>query len=412
MPPRNLYDRLLYPRLVERLNDAPTVLLHGPRQCGKTTLVQKVAKEQGMEYITFDDHFELEQAKFDPKGYIERSGDRVVFDEVQLVPELFRSIKASIDNNREPGRYILTGSSDVLQIPKLGDSLVGRMATLRLHPLAQAELEGNTSTNFLTQLFEHGIQQERGESASGEQLAERVAVGGYPETLKNSSNLRITKHNEYISTLIQRDVSEFARVRTPERLHQLLQLVAGHTSDMLNLSQLASQLGIKYQTMGEYITLLRNIFQVDRLPHWHASRMQGHVKRPKLHIGDTGLACSLLGVDAPTLWKERELLGKLLETFVYQELRRLASCYECPVDFYYFRTKEKKEVDMVLEARGKVAAIEVKAATTVHPRDFGVIRRLQEVSNIPFVGLVFYDGYSTVEFEKNLWAVPFHALWN
>lgn len=405
-----LIARFLRPRLIEALADTPVVLVHGPRQCGKTTLAQTV---EGYAYITFDDAVQLAAAQADPVGFVGDLPDRVILDEVQRAPGLFATLKAAVDRNRRAGRFILTGSANVLLAPKLSDSLAGRMELLRLHPLAQCEVAG-TAPRFLDALFSAGFKARR-YGRLGAELAERIVAGGYPAALARGAGRRRREwYRAYLETLVQRDVRDLARISALDALSRLLQLAAGQTSRLLNVSELAAPFQLSRPTIRDYVTLLERIFLIELLPPWHSNRLSRLIKSPKLHLGDTGLAASLLSVDQEALMKDRALLGQFLETFVFQELRRQASWHEDAISFYHFRDKDGYEVDMVLEREGRdIAGVEIKAAATVTESDFRGLRKLRQAGGARFTaGVVLYDGESAVRFADDLFAVPITALWN
>jgi len=408
----DLYPRYLRPRVMEALTDSPVVLIHGPRQSGKTTLARLVGDELGFAYLSFDDDVQRAAAQSDPVGYVADLPERVILDEVQRVPELFTSLKAAVDARRESVHFILTGSASVLLIPRLADSLSGRMDILRLHPLAQAELAGREA-GFLSALF--GAEFKTGVVGQrlGQALANRMLAGGYPAALTRTTGRRSTAwYRNYVETLVQRDVRDLGRISALDALPRLLTLAAGQTARLLNVSDLAAPFQISRPTIREYLTLLSRIFLLEELPPWHNNRLKRLIKTPKLHLGDTGLAGALLGLEGDALWNDRALFGRLLETFVYQELRRQAGWQEDMVSFSHFRDKDKVEVDLVLESGGKLAGVEVKAASTITADDFKGLRKLQTVSGKSFrAGVVLYDGGAVVPFGKNLVAVPISSLW-
>lgn len=407
-----LHARFLQPRVVEVLADTPVVLIHGPRQCGKTTLARQVGDAAGFTYLSFDDDVQRASAQADPVGYVADLPDKVILDEVQRVPALFTSLKAAVDANRKPGRFVLTGSANVLLVPKLADSLAGRMEILRLHPLAQAELTGAES-GFLSALFGQGFKAGVHGRRLGKALAERVAAGGYPAALaRATARRRAAWYRDYTDTLVQRDVRDLARISALDALPRLLALAAGQTARLLNVADLAAPFQLSRPTIRDYMTLLSRVFLLEELPPWHSNRLSRLIKTPKLHLVDTGLACALLGVDATHLWEDRALYGQLLETFIYQELRRQASWQEAPLSFHHFRDKEGAEVDVVLESGGKLAGVEVKAAATVTAADFRGLRKLQAATGKRFVaGVVLYDGDAIAAFGEGLYAVPISCLW-
>lgn len=408
----SFYPRLAQPRLVDALTDSPVVLVHGPRQSGKTTLARKVGVARGYAYFSFDDDVARAAAESDPMGFVAGLPERAILDEVQRVPGLFTALKTAIDRRRTPGRFILTGSANVLLVPRLADSLAGRMEILRLHPLAQCEL-ARTPPRFLDTLFSCGFKT-RTHERLGAGLAERIVAGGYPAALARATPRRRSAwYRDYIETLVQRDVRDLARISSLDALPRLLTLAAGQTARLLNVTDLASPFQLSRPTIRDYVTLLERIFLIERLPPWHSNRLSRLIKTPKLHMADTGVACALLGLNAAALARDRTLLGQMLETFVFQELRRQASGQDASIGFHHFRDKDNSEVDIVLE-RGahEVAGVEVKAAATVTAADFNGLRKLKAAAGKRFVaGVVLYDGESSASFGEGLHAVPIRSVW-
>ena len=396
---------------MEALADSPVVLIHGPRQCGKTTLARQVGGSMGYQYISFDDTVARAAAEADPVGFVGGLGERVVLDEVQRVPSLFTALKQEVDARRVPGRFLLTGSSQVLLVPALSDSLAGRMEILRLDPLSQSEMVGGVP-NFLDDLF-RGTFETAATCRLGGDLGARIAGGGYPAALaRPTARRRANWYRSFVDAQLQRDVRDMARISALDVLPRLLGAAASQTSRLYNLSDLASPFQLSRPTIGDYVALLERLFLIDRLPPWHANRLNRLVKAPKLHIGDTGLGCALMGVNPGSLALDRPLFGQLLETFVFQELRRQAVCQEPPLAFYHYRDRDQAEVDVVME-RGSaaVAGVEVKAAATVTPSDFRGLRKLQRAAAGRFAsGVVLYDGEVTAGFGDRMFAVPVRAL--
>ena len=406
------FPRLLAPRLREALRDTPAVLIHGPRQCGKTTLARTVGEPLGYRYFSFDDDALRAAAGNDPTGFANRLPPKAILDEVQRVPEIFTALKASIDRRRTSGRLILTGSANVLFVPRLADSLAGRIGILRLHPLAQCEIE-RSEPRFLDSLFRGAFRTGIAEPL-GRELAERIVAGGFPAALaRRAQARRRTWYRDYVETQVQRDVRDLMRIRSLDALPRLLSLAAGQTARLINVADLAAPFELSRQTIHEYVTVLERVFLLERLPPWHTNRLSRLVKRPKLHLGDTGVACALLGVDAVSLHGDRDLLGQLLESFVLQELRRQASGRASSVEFHHFRDRDDFEVDIVLEdGTGRLAGVEVKAAATVHERDLRGLRKFGESAGTRFAaGVVLYDGSATIRFGESLFAVPLRHLW-
>ena len=438
------YPRSVERRLVEALEDSPVVLIHGPRQCGKTTLAQITCapnyltsqgkyltwhgnrftrgyfqEDRGYRYFSFDDPVTRDGAREDPTGFVADLPERAILDEVQRVPEIFEAIKISVDRRRIPGRFLLTGSTNVFLIPKLSDSLAGRIQIVPLHPLTQFELTGQSNlsrpdADFLNALCGDGFPMFQCKRL-GARLAERIVAGGYPAALERPTPRRQTNwYLDYVEALVQRDARDLSRVRSLEVLPRLLRAAAAHTAQLFNLSSLASPFELSRPSIGDYVTLLERLFLLERLPAWHGNRLKRLVKSPKLHLTDTGVAAALLGADAKALTADRTLLGHFLETFVYQELRRQASWHDTPTEFFHFRDKDGVETDIVIEqASGVVAGVEIKAAATVTSADLRGLRKLKNsVGNRFLRGIVLYDGESSIPFGDRFHAVPISRLWS
>ena len=412
MPDAAQFPRLAEKSLADALTDTPVVVVQGPRQSGKTTLARQVGGRLGFEYVNLDDDASRRAAQDDPAGFVGRLPERVIIDEVQRAPELFLPLKVEVDRRRVPGRFLLTGSTNVLLVPRVADSLAGRMGSIRLHPLAQCEL-ARKKPRFLETILK-GDFKIRTSPRLGEELAERIVGGGFPAALaRNTAARRRQWYTDYVDALVQRDLRDLSRISSLRAIPKLLKLAASQTARLINVSELATPFEVSRPTIRDYVTLLERIFLLDELPPWHSNRLKRLVKTPKLHLADSGLACALLGVTATELWQDRTMLGQLLETFVYGELRRQSSGIEEPIDFSHYRDKDGAEVDIVIEHSGaRVSGVEVKASSTVRPTDFRGLRRLREATGKRFTcGVVLYDGEVTVGFGDGMFAVPLAALW-
>jgi predicted AAA+ superfamily ATPase len=405
--------RLAEASLQASLADTPVVLLQGPRQCGKTTLARSVAEPAGFGYLSFDDDNLVRAARADPLGFVTDLPPKMVLDEVQRVPEIFTTLKLVVDRDRQPGRFLLTGSADVLLLPKLADSLAGRIEVIRLHPLAQVELRQRVQTaDFLQRLFRAEFDRVT-TTRMGLALADLVVAGGFPAALMRQPPRRRAWYQAYVQTLVQRDVRDLARIAALDVMPRLLELAAGQTAHLFNVSELAGPFGLSRPTVRDYLSLLERVFLVDLLPPWHVRQINRLVRTPKLHLGDTGVACALLRQDAQTLHANRPLLGQLLETYVFQELRRQATAHPEPISFHHFRNRDDHEVDIVLEQGADLVGVEVKASGTVRVDDFRGLRKLQEITGDRFAcGVVLYDGETSMPFGPRLLALPIQTLWS
>ncbi len=406
----------MYPRFVkqlirEALADTRVVLLCGPRQSGKTTLARQIAGE-AIPFVTLDDATTLDAAMADPVGFV-RELDRAIIDEIQRAPNIILAIKAAVDADPRPGRFLLTGSANLLTLPRVADSLAGRMGITRLLPLAQAELRGARPL-FFDQVFA-GETPTCGTAVVGDDLVEIVLAGGYPEALTRSGwRRRQDWHLDYIEAIIQRDVRDIARIEQLSAMPQLLRILAEHSGQLVNYSGFGAPLTMNHVTTRKYIGILENLFLVHALPPWYASALKRMTKSPKLHFLDAGLLAALRGITPDRLRRDRTPFGAILETFVFGELLKLASWSEDRYTFSHFRSKERNEVDIVIEdGRGRIVGIEVKASATVSRKDFSGMRRLANACGDRFaLGLVLYDHEQAVPFGERMVAAPISTLWS
>lgn len=420
-----LYPRFAEHLLKEALADSPAVLIHGPRQCGKTTLARMMNPSQpkvwggetviewgGANYITFDDETAREAAESDPIGFVNDLPDRAILDEVQRAPSIFTALKMAIDRDRIPGRFLLTGSSQVLLVPRVSDSLAGRLEIIRLHPLAQCELSSQPPT-FLDRLFSGDLKAPVLDRAP-DRLADRIVAGGFPAALARSTEgRRRSWYLNYVETQLQRDVRDIARISDHGAMNRLLTVAATQTARLYNLLDMSSAFSLSRPTISKYVEILERIFLLERIPAWRHNRLKRMVKAPKLHIGDTGIGCAVIGADGEALKNDRELFGQYLESFVFQELRRQSSWSDAPLTFYHFRDKDKVEVDLVIEKGSlAVAGVEVKASSTVRASDFHGLRKLKDAAGDRFAaGVVLYDGEKCLSFGEGMTAAPVRLLW-
>lgn len=394
----------------QAMADTPVVLLNGARQTGKTTLAQEMATGSGFQYFTLDDAATLGLAAGDPYGFIRNLTGPVVIEEIQKAPDLFPAIKLAVDKDRKPGRFLLTGSANVMTLPRLSESLAGRMEIIPLFPFSAGELAGRRE-GFVKRLFDGSIAKA---VPTKEDLAARLVCGGYPEAIQRTDDERRGAwFASYISTILLRDVRDLARVDGLHALPNLLKLLAARTSGLLNLADVSRDAGLPHTTLTRYLALLETVFLVHRLPAWSPNLGKRLVKAAKLHLVDTGLACHLIGTDARRIKDDRSLLGRMLESFVVGELRKQLSWSDPRTTIYHFRTAAGAEVDVVLEkADGAVAGVEIKASATVGPSDFEALKALRDRLGKKYIGgIVLYTGEHLVPFGDRLWLVPLPALW-
>lgn len=405
-----MFERFVERRAEEALSDTPVVLIVGPRRAGKTTLVKKMG-DGGRTYITLDDQTVLAAAQSDPAGFI-RGLDQATIDEVQRAPDLLLAIKKTIDEDYRPGRFLLTGSANVLTLPRVADSLAGRMETIRMLPLASAEIEGRPPT-FMERLFEGKLQSQK-DAIIGDDLVQRVLIGGFPEAIaRESERRRQDWARSYLTSILVRDLRDIADVEKLTELPKFVRLLAEYSGQLVNYSQFGAGINVSHKTGQRYVSLLEQVFFVSTLQPWYTNAVKRIVKTPKLHFLDSGLLTTARGVSFDRVKADRGMFGALLESFVFSEALKLMTASDLRLTPYHFRDRDTREVDIVLERDdGMIAGIEVKASATVKASDFGGLRALAEACGDRFAfGVVLYDNVDVVPFGDRLAAVPLSCLW-
>lgn len=386
-------------------------MLAGPRQAGKTTLARAIA-ERDRTYVTLDDATVLQAATSDPTGFI-RNLQHAAIDEIQRAPDLLVAIKQSVDDDPRPGRFLLTGSANLMTLPRVADSLAGRLETVPLLPLAQAELAGTAVPSFLDRLL-RGEPPEGGRGPVGPALIEAVLAGGYPEALARQSWVRRQDwYLDYVDAIVQRDVRDIAQVDQLDRMPRLLRLLAEHAGRLINHTATGAALGLNHVTTQRYTALFEQLFLIRSLPPWYNNALKRLTKTPKLHFLDAGLLAAVRGITPDGVARDRTLFGPILESFVFSEVLKLAGWSDERLTLSHYRDKDRHEVDIVVEdRRGRIAGVEVKASATVTADDFKGMRRLAEATGDRFsLGIVLYDHDRPVPFGDRLWAIPLSSLW-
>jgi uncharacterized protein len=408
----NSVDRHAGVKIRAGLEDTRVVAIVGPRQSGKTTVARQIAKEQGRMFFSLDDAQTRAAALADPTGLL-RGVELAVIDEIQRAPDLILSIKQIVDENPQPGRFLITSSADLFGGMVTPDSLAGRVETFELLPLSQNEISEKSPSNFLDVVFD-------GELANGlrfdvaDDLVQRVLRGGFPEAVRRATSGRRSDWlNAYARSLAERDVPELAGVRRPDALAKLAEHLALRTGQLLVVAPIATALKVDIKTADRWIGLYEKLFFAQQVPAWHSNDLKRLIKAPKLQLLDSGLAASLSGINEQRIARDRGLLGALLETFVYGELRKLAALYPSRISIAHFRDKEANEVDFVLERTGgDMIGIEVKAAATVFPNDAVGLAKLRKDAGDKFLqGVILYDGDRIMWLSDRIAAVPICALW-
>ena len=417
-----MYKRLSKNFLKELLSEFRILYLTGPRQAGKTTLAQQIAKESGMRYISLDEQTALASAQSDPHGFIDSfDGQPTVFDEFQYAPELISAIKLVSDQLQanELGRFFLTGSADIFSSAKTQEALPGHMARVELYPLSITEIIGG-KFNLIDFLLADKLSIPKNlPSLNREQLAQTIIDGGYPELQNKSPRARQIWLQSYLQGRLFKDFESIYQAKGDyhTKLESLIPYLAGLSGNLLKYASIANDLAQNDKVVKSYIEALEWMFIVKRVhPFVKNSAKRQTIGMPKLQMVDTGLACYLLGIKKPQQLLDSNFYGGLLESFVVMECFKHMTWSQESMKLYHYRDKQKNEVDIILEqSDGSLIGIEVKASSTVRESDFKGIRKFSELVGEQFkYGLVLYTGSRILPFNskgKNYYAIPLALLW-
>jgi predicted AAA+ superfamily ATPase len=414
LPLATLRRRHILAHVQEALADSRVVLIAGARQAGKSTLARVVlAGRPEAAQFTLDDAATLAAARDDPAGFI-RHDATVFIDEIQRAPQLLLAIKAAVDRTPAPGRFLLTGSADVLAMARVADALPGRMEVIELWPFSQGEIEGQID-GFVDRAFA-GWAGRTATTLSKQDYLRRAERGGFPDVVltRDTERRRAAWFDSYVAALTRREARDIAGVERPEELRQLLRLLAARSGQLLKVEEVARDAGLAPTTARRYIRLLEAAYIVRTLPGWATSKTTRAVRAPKVYVCDTGLLCHLLGVTADAMAAPSSAdAGAVLETFVTMELARQVGWSDTRANLFHFRSKDGTEVDAVLEAAdGRLVGVEVKAGATVRSEDFRGLRLLMDKVGDRFRGgLVLYTGTETLSFGDKLRCAPISSLW-
>ncbi|HEU5281087.1 MAG TPA: ATP-binding protein [Gammaproteobacteria bacterium] len=410
-----MYKRHITESLKTALADTPAVFLNGARQTGKSTLVKSLFEPTNAHYLTFDNPNVLAAAKHDPLHFIQGQRGAVILDEVQKAPEIFPIIKMAIDQTRTPGRFLLTGSTNILLLPRISESLAGRMEILNLYPLSQGEIHGQRE-HFIEQAFDKNttFSSLKYASIARDTLIHRMLSGGYPEPYHRTESRRFAWFDAYITTLLQRDVRDLANIEGLTQLPHLLKLLATRIACLTNFSDLSRDIQLPQTTLKRYFTLLETTFLCFTVPAWSNNLGSRLVKSPKLYLNDTGLIASLLDAHQKRIETNGSMLGRLLENFIVAELLKQNSWSKYRTEFYHFRTPKGQEVDLILENRqGECVGVEIKASSTLSQHDLTGLKTFADMAGEKFIrGILLYMGSEVIPLGKNLIALPIAAIFN
>ncbi len=384
------------------------VYLNGARQSGKTTLVRELPLENA-DRRSLDEEMSLAAARSDPGGFVRRKGDGpMIVDEVQKAKELLPAMKRVVDGNQSPGQYLLTGSSSLRFSVSVRDSLAGRMKTMRLRTMAEAELR-DRSPGFLDAAF-------RGEFPTPGIRADKTALvatafrGGYPEPMPFPDRERRDWFRGYVDDLLLKDVREITEIRRLDALRRVADFLAARTGKFFSEDELGTVCGLSRPVVQNYLGALEALYLFERIPAWTKTDYAKAGSRDKWYASDPGLTPNLLGWRQSEVIEDPDRSGKLLETWVHHELAVRAELGGW--DVYQYRDAEKREIDfLVADGEGALLGIEVKAGSVVRADDFRHLVWFRDhLAPGPFTGIVLHTGDQGMRFGEGLFAVPMAAF--
>jgi uncharacterized protein len=408
--------------VVSRLmTEEPVVAIQGPRSAGKSTMLRAIAKRLKVEVFDLDDLATRDAVLADPISIAASKGP-VCIDEYQHVPDLLDAIKAELNRDLRPGRFVITGSTRHDALPAAAQALTGRLHIFTLFPFSQGEIAG-TKESLVGRLVEDPDAAVRAavrrplSVARREDYVERVVTGGFPLAVARATRARARWFDDYVRLSLERDVRELSRVRQRAQMPRLLAALAGQTAQTLNMAKAASRTGIEVRTGENYVKLLEAVFLVHRLPAWGTTLRARAVARPKVHMLDSGLAARLLRLSPERLARldatSQTQFGHLLETFAVGEILKQLSWVDAVADCGHWRTGDGDEVDLIVElGDGSILAFEIKAGRRVAGSDFTAMGKLRSLLGDRFAaGVVLYLGERSYVYDDRLSVMPLDRLW-
>lgn len=400
------------PVVLKGLKTRRVVIIGGARQCGKTTL-SKSLNIPNIMYRTLDDRLLLQAAKTDPQGFVKHHNQLMIIDEVQKAVELLPAIKMIVDENKKPGQYLLTGSAHIQSLPGVTESLAGRVREVPLRPLSQGEIL-NHQPDFLENAFKQTFQHSKNE-LSRDDIIEIAMRGGYPEPLKFPNDERQLWHQNYVDTLLERDLKEIINIRRRDAMDNLMQVVSAWSTKPIDISAIGSGLSLQRHTVENYFNALETLYLIDRIPAFAKTDYDRTGKQSKLIVNDSGLMASVLRWRMDDIRLDGDRIGKLIETHVGNELQKHVDTTENQCVLYHYRDRDKREIDFIVEGyHGDLLGIEVKASTTPSLTDFKHLKWFKEnikSTKKKFIGIVLYTGKHISSFGDGMWAVPISCLY-
>jgi predicted AAA+ superfamily ATPase len=408
---QDFYPRWQKESIKQALKTRRVILLSGARQCGKTTLAKQIASPNAT-YLTLDDLTLKQAAESDPHNFVKHQENLLIIDEVQRVPTLLPAIKKVVDEDTRPGQYLLTGSANIQSLPGVQESLAGRIRKIRLRPLSQGELQGR-----LPHFFEKAFNESFTNIPPCERdtLLEYAFRGGFPEALTLKEKERRQWHKDYLDALIERDLKDITKIHRYDAMQELIRILSAWSSKFMDVSAIGRGLSIQRPTVESYMNALEALYLIERVKPWTKTDYGRVGKQTKVFMADCGLMASILGWQLEQVKLDSDRLGKLIETFVFNELASHIDASNGQYQLFHYRDREKREIDFLIERDDHlILGLEVKASSTVGANDFKHLKWFQAnmLKEDNFIGLVLYAGERAMSFGPHLWALPFNALWS
>ncbi|OGT67090.1 MAG: hypothetical protein A3J38_05370 [Gammaproteobacteria bacterium RIFCSPHIGHO2_12_FULL_45_9] len=408
-----LYSRWQKKIIEKAIKTRRVLLLSGARQCGKTTLAKQLATSDTI-YRTLDDLAIRRLAEADPRGFVKHESNMLIIDEVQRVPELLSAIKLAVDEDTRSGRYLLTGSANIQSLPGVQESLAGRIRKVRLRPLSEGELQGVEPT-FLGSAFKRQFSLSSKYEYDRKTLLEMAFRGGFPEAINLELSERQQWHRDYMDALLERDLSDIARITRHQAMRELVNILAAWSGKFMDISAIGAGLAIRRPTIETYISALESLYVVERVLPWAHTDYKRVGKQAKLYLSDSGLMASILRWHRPQVELDSDRSGKLIETFIYNELAAQVDAADGKYELFHYRDREQREIDFIIEGEEQaLLGIEIKAGSAISSADFKHLHwfRNNLAKKRPFIGIVLYTGELLGSMGDSLWAVPFGTLWS
>jgi predicted AAA+ superfamily ATPase len=405
------YQRWQTENIKHALETRRVTLLTGPRQCGKTTLAKQLISKK-VHYLTLDDVTLREAATRDPQGFVQHKHTTLIIDEIQRVPALLMAIKKNVDEDTRPGQYLLTGSANIQSIPSVQESLAGRITKIRLRTLSQGEMLKAQAT-FLDHAFHQDFQYSS-KPITQEDVIRMATRGGFPEAIQLEGHDRRKWHLDYVEALLERDLKDITNIQKHDVMARLIEVLAAWSTKYMDIAAICSGLALHRETLESYINALESLYLIERIRPWRKTDYDRVGKRPKIVMTDSGFMCSLLSWNPEQIRYQSDPLGKLIETFICNEVSTQVEIHKGQYELFQYRDREKREIDLIIEREDQsLLGIEIKSASVVTENDFKHLLWFKNnlAKKKPFVGIILYTGDASASFGDNLWAVPISMLW-